>query len=293
MAKDDHALLSGVLNELLQFEFTKIYFAERSRSPAELNFYSERQPYYRFTLPLAGRFYQRIAIDGVYREVCLYPGEAVVFHPFCTNYYTPDYFAAIRRSLAVVLRPGYLRLAYSRPYVDEIRPRVDFHLYDSLRSSTINAVIALGALTNRPEDRDCALALIKPTLRLIARDLAASRGERNGKALNTWHEVADYTLEHCLDDLTREEVARRFQLSDGYVSKLFRRHAGDTFCNYLTRLRLEKAAELLRDSALTVGEIAADCGFHSSSYFIRQFRHCYSVSPGEYRFSHHLNRRRA
>ena len=51
----------------------------------------------------------------------------------------------------------------------------------------------------------------------------------------------------------------------------------------LIRHRLQAALRLMKDTTLTLQEIGCSCGFHSVSYFIRQFRKAYGCTPGEYR----------
>ena len=56
-----------------------------------------------------------------------------------------------------------------------------------------------------------------------------------------------------------------------------------TYTNYLSRLRLEKACHMLKDTALPIMEISLLCGFDNLSYFNRLFREKKGVTPSEYR----------
>ena len=53
--------------------------------------------------------------------------------------------------------------------------------------------------------------------------------------------------------------------------------------NALIRYRLQTAHRMLHDTSLTVQEIGLACGFHSTSYFSRQFRQLYGCTPGQIR----------
>jgi AraC-like DNA-binding protein len=68
-----------------------------------------------------------------------------------------------------------------------------------------------------------------------------------------------------------------------YLSHLFRQVSGEALVACINRLRMERAARLLADSALVGKEVAWACGFASQSYFIRTFRTHFGVTPKEYR----------
>lgn len=54
---------------------------------------------------------------------------------------------------------------------------------------------------------------------------------------------------------------------------------GEGFIEYVTRLKMEQARELLMDTTKTVEQIAFDLGFDSKSYFIKTFKKYYGVPP--------------
>lgn len=80
-------------------------------------------------------------------------------------------------------------------------------------------------------------------------------------------------------------VAHRVGQSPRQLDRLFRRHLQHAPAAYYRALRLDRAARLLRQTALSVGEIAAATGFASSAHLARHFRGRYGASPGNYRRS--------
>lgn len=80
-----------------------------------------------------------------------------------------------------------------------------------------------------------------------------------------------------------QDVASQVYLSERHASRLFRQSMGVSILHYLTSLRLEKAAELLMDSQLSVGEIAGQCGYTNSEYFTTLFRRRVGIVPTLYR----------
>ncbi len=87
--------------------------------------------------------------------------------------------------------------------------------------------------------------------------------------------------------LTLARVARRANLSPSRFSHLFRADAGVGPNQYLRNVRLDRAAELLRSSTLSIKEIMAAVGFNDPSHFSRDFRRRYGVSPQSFRARSH------
>lgn len=84
---------------------------------------------------------------------------------------------------------------------------------------------------------------------------------------------------HC----TLQQLAERFGISDSYLSRIIRRRTGCTFTQLLHTARFTRAAALLRDTQLSVTDIAASVGYDNTSFFYRQFTQRYHCTPKEYR----------
>ena len=89
--------------------------------------------------------------------------------------------------------------------------------------------------------------------------------------------------EHPERDFPRRELAERLCVSESTLQRIFRARTGFSPHDYLMRLRLKKAATLLLESELTIGEVAAESGFADSNYFCRRFRRYADASPLEFR----------
>lgn len=84
------------------------------------------------------------------------------------------------------------------------------------------------------------------------------------------------------NDISLKSVADHFHLNPSYVSQLFKKEAGNTYTQYLTQLRIEKAKELLRSGGLTISDVCESTGFHDYFYFIKTFKKITGVSPGKF-----------
>jgi AraC family transcriptional regulator len=97
--------------------------------------------------------------------------------------------------------------------------------------------------------------------------------------------VIDYLRANLDRQVKLEELAKVACFSEFHFHRIFSAVSGETLNNFTNRLRLEKAARLLRYSEQSLTDIALDCGFSSSATFSRAFRAGYDTSPSEFRKS--------
>ena len=93
----------------------------------------------------------------------------------------------------------------------------------------------------------------------------------------------NYIREHFESEISLDEVSREVNISPYYFSKLFKEESGETFIEYLTRLRIERARELLRQSDDTIKEISIAVGYADPNYFSRIFKKQTGMTPREFR----------
>jgi len=93
----------------------------------------------------------------------------------------------------------------------------------------------------------------------------------------------EYIWEHQSEELSLGRVAKAVNTSTFYFCKMFRRVTGVNFTNYVSRVRIEKAKNLLLNPNLRVSEIAFEVGFQSLTHFNRVFKKSLGQSPTAYR----------
>ena len=96
-------------------------------------------------------------------------------------------------------------------------------------------------------------------------------------------EVARYMEEHLDEPLSIPQLSRRAFLSPTAFKAAFRQRYGLAVHAWLRQRRMERAAQLLRGSSLTVLEVAQSVGYSSGSQFTAAFRERYGTSPGKFR----------
>lgn len=95
-------------------------------------------------------------------------------------------------------------------------------------------------------------------------------------------EAIHYIREHYPEDITISTVSGNLEISEGYLSRVFKKETGYTFTGYLTYYRLKTAMELLKDCRLRVYEVADRVGYSDTAYFSAQFKKITGISPSEY-----------
>ena len=106
------------------------------------------------------------------------------------------------------------------------------------------------------------------------------------KAQNTLNkyvsEAIQFIYDHYNEDITITTVARSLDISEGYLSRIFKKETSYTFTNYLIFYRIKLAMNLLKDHRVKVYEVADQVGYSDTTYFSSQFKKVVGVSPSEY-----------
>lgn len=92
----------------------------------------------------------------------------------------------------------------------------------------------------------------------------------------------EYIIKEYNKPVTLTEVAGFAHINSAYFSHVFKLVTGYTFKNYLTRLRIEKAKELLVNSSLAINQISREIGYEDSNYFSRVFKKMTGAPPRAY-----------
>lgn len=93
----------------------------------------------------------------------------------------------------------------------------------------------------------------------------------------------NFISEHYREDLSLLRLARAANVSVNYLNEFMQRAIGQGPIEYLTRYRIEQARRILENSSDTISQIAMDTGFYDASHFIRVFKQCTGITPGQYR----------
>lgn len=243
-----------------------------------------RIPLFRIMLMTKGYYKYNIFQKNKVDSVILEPGKAL----FCqrSGMTEPAKMDKGGRMLTFVIFPQYVRFLISDAYVAS-RPSYWYHTATPLRQSGVYILRALDELaaTNHSGEEACHLltALLHSCRELLIEDDKKSVG----KAFQSYQNIKAYLIENMHTHINRESVANAVKLHPSHVSKLFDAYDEHNFNHALKAIRMERASELLKENIFSVDEIAEQCGFINTGYFIRVFKKFYACTPGVFRQSKH------
>lgn len=106
---------------------------------------------------------------------------------------------------------------------------------------------------------------------------------RTGKALRIVRDTEEIIKQRYAQNITIQKLAEEVFISSSHLQTLFKKETGLTINDYITAFRIEKAKELLKDSAMKVYEVANAVGYQDPNYFTRIFKRLVGSSPVDYR----------
>ncbi|HEX3045432.1 MAG TPA: helix-turn-helix domain-containing protein [Bacillota bacterium] len=118
---------------------------------------------------------------------------------------------------------------------------------------------------------------------LIARYLQIIKVNTSPQASVGIQKALVYLQTNFKRDLSLDEVAEHAGVSKSYLSRVFPEYTGEHFSDYLQRLRIERAKELLRFSNEPIYQIALQVGFWNRRYFSKVFHEAVGMTPADYR----------
>lgn len=173
---------------------------------------------------------------------------------------------------------------------------VDYVKYVSyqIASSIYKSVLVLGATYNDGKINEYQLfCLIKNANHIIDVKLALHNFvDESIKMLEELsqcryseliQQAVEFIEQNYTRDISLDDIARNVHLSPNYLSNVFRRERGDTIFNFITALRMKRAAELLATTDMPVKEIANNVGYNNVQSFIRFFKKHFAFTPNQFR----------
>jgi AraC-like DNA-binding protein len=223
----------------------------------------------------------RLRLQQYGRECCIEPGDCVLVD--CKATYRLDCLSNTR-SVAVRFSHEWLKNWLPGPEslaAKPIRP-------DGRWGTVLSAALAT-LDSDHPDDLALPPSVVAEQFAALLALAAGPDAHALTPSEKLLNRIRGTMRDRCSDSsLTPTAVAEAHGISKRYLHYLFAQKS-TTFRNELIRMRLDSAHRLLSDkrySTLTVGEVAARCGFLEPSHFTRRFRKAYGAGPTEFRSAH-------
>lgn len=92
----------------------------------------------------------------------------------------------------------------------------------------------------------------------------------------------EYLLLHYMKDLNVRDVAEELNISESYLTKIFKQETNTTFIEFLTNIRIREAIRLMKDNSLPIYMISEKVGYNDYRYFSTVFKKNVGISPKKY-----------
>jgi two-component system response regulator YesN len=102
------------------------------------------------------------------------------------------------------------------------------------------------------------------------------------QSMSVVNKARQYIDENYMKELTLDDISRMVNISSYYFSKVFKEETGENFIDYLTKLRIEAAKNLLKTTSKSMKEISAEVGYPDPNYFSRNFKKYTGKTPTDY-----------
>ena len=114
-------------------------------------------------------------------------------------------------------------------------------------------------------------------------DVACPRWREEAEQVKIIREIHDHLTEHMEQRVTIEELARQYLINPTTLKTVFKEVYGSSLAAHMKEHRMEKAAALLRETDMSVAEIAGQVGYESQSKFTAAFKEQFGLLPTAYR----------
>ena len=130
---------------------------------------------------------------------------------------------------------------------------------------------------------DCYEILHQLTANFMVKAAQVQNGDEGDRYENRLNQINNYINSNYDQPISMKELSEKLYLSNGYLSRFFKKNYGMSFANYLTNVRILHAVDELLYTDIPVTRVAYDCGFTSAALFNKVFKKSYGMTPTEFR----------
>lgn len=146
-----------------------------------------------------------------------------------------------------------------------------------------NAAARYESLKENPPALNALKPLIAPLCNMFELLFLKTNPEPDDKNYRPLKEVLKYINDNYTWNPSLKEIAENCHYSESYIRHIFKEKTSKSIGQYIASLRIVKAKNLLKNTALSISEVAAEVGYGEPNYFTNVFRKETGVSPKQYR----------
>jgi len=237
----------------------------------------------RLEIPLKGVYENQLEQNGGIEILRLEPGSALFAPPNCWNYPTWKRKVSVLSLLFGKKQLGISLVTTKGPGTPQLIAN-KFAMPTPVNGPIPHILEAMLELQTAKEPATAFVDLTRALLQCVRRiALHSPEPEAESRGQSFFERVCVYLQSNYQNDITRDSVARQFNVSPNHLSRLFHTHGHMTFIDYLTHVRIARGKYLLCNYNLILEDVAARCGFRDGPYFCRVFKRITKTTPAEYR----------
>lgn len=278
MSQVFHDLIDTLLSE--REHFNRVWFAGDQVTPPP---FSYQVNFPRLELVISGEYINEIEEpDHGITQVKIMAGDAIYIPPNSWNKPNWDTDCSVLSLLF-----GRRQLGFS--LVSKAKGQEAFHDIQKLSIQTRtghaidNILAALNALSKEPLQQPMDEYLLLALMSYCRSMLSIPTTSAKKRSENLYQGICIFIQENFHRSISREAIARRFNITPNHLSRLFRQQGHMRLADYIIWVRIERAKFMLKKYSFRLHEVANRCGFQDVNYFYRVFKNKTGLTPSEYR----------
>lgn len=181
-----------------------------------------------------------------------------------------------------LIRAQNLKMESIRNICMQLYP-IPFHLMEELDLNPRLLDDAGTAFLKRLPNAETVADIRKLMIGYLGVACQLTRSKNGDKSSTIIEKIKMFIQKNYHRDLTVNDIARAVYLTPTYICLIFKQQTGHTINEYLTKVRMEAAQKMLRETNKKLYDICLDVGYTAPSYFTRLFKKCIGLNPTEYR----------
>ncbi|KLU99593.1 helix-turn-helix transcriptional regulator [Photobacterium aphoticum] len=273
-----HHLLDTLLSE--REHFNRIWFASDQHTPPP---FSYQVNFPRLEMVISGEYINELEDPELgITKVTVMAGDALYIPPNCWNKPDWDTDCSVLSLLFGRRQLGFSLVSKARAHTT--CHDVQKHSIPTRTGHAIDHILsALNALAKEPIQKPMDAHLLQALLSYSQHMLQAPSQTSKKRSEDLYQGICIYIQENFHRPISRESIAKRFNITPNHLSRLFRQQGHMRMADYITWVRIERAKFMLKKYTFRLHEVATRCGFQDVNYFYRVFKNKTGLTPSDYR----------